>query len=164
MDGAFISVAALDTWSSASLGCVTATAVPALHGVPEVGYGFQSGGFRVYFAGDTLLILALTEIAQRFPGIDVALLSINGLKVFNKQVVMNPEEAAELCSLLAPRIAIPTHYTFRGGSIMDTLFLKYFDQRERLPQIFRDAMERRTPGSRVEVLTPGTTFSVRKAA
>lgn len=159
----FTHVAAADTWSAASLGPVAVTAVPALHGVPEVGYVLQREGFTVYFAGDTMLIPALAEIGQRFPRIDVALLPINGLKVFNKQVVMNPEEAAELCGLLAPRIAIPTHYAFKGG-MMDALFLRYFDRRERLPQIFRETVKQRAPKTRVEILTPGTTFTLGKAA
>jgi L-ascorbate metabolism protein UlaG (beta-lactamase superfamily) len=129
----FTQVAALDVWETASLGPVAVTAVPARHGVPEVGYVLESGGLRVYFAGDTVLIPDLSEIGRRFPVIDVALVPINGLKVFGKQVVMNPLEAAELCKLLRPRMAIPTHYAFQGGRIMDSLFLKYYNRQELLP-------------------------------
>jgi hypothetical protein len=49
----------------------------------------------------------LSEIANRFPRIDVALLPINGLRVFGKKVVMDPHEAAELCA--------PLYITAREG-------------------------------------------------
>jgi hypothetical protein len=43
---------------------------------------------------------------------------------------------------------------------MDSLFLKYFAQREKLPQMFREAVERNAPGTQVEVLEPGATLTV----
>lgn len=154
-EAGFTDVTTLVPWESAKLGPVSVTAAPALHGVPEVGYVLQKSGFTVYFAGDTLLIPALSEIAHRFPKIDVALLPIDGLKIFGKQVVMNPVEAAELCELLQPRCVIPTHYAFTGGGLMDSLFFKYFDRQERLPEIFKDAVYEYSRGTRVEILEPG---------
>jgi|HubBroStandDraft_6_1064221.scaffolds.fasta_scaffold65302_1 L-ascorbate metabolism protein UlaG (beta-lactamase superfamily) len=156
----FVNVTVLDTWEGATIGPLSVTAVPALHGVPEVGYVLQASGFTVYFAGDTLLIPELSDIADRFPNIDVALLPINGLKIFGDQVVMNPIEAAQLCEVLQPRVAIPTHYAFNGGGLADRLFLKYFDRQERLPHIFQDAMRRYAPQTRVEVLEPGQRMSI----
>jgi len=156
----FENVTVLDTWEEASIGPVNVTAVPALHGVPEVGYVIQASGFTVYFAGDTLLIPELSDISDRFPNIDVALLPINGLKIFGDQVVMNPIEAAQLCEVLQPRVAIPTHYAFKGGGLADRMFLKYFDRQERLPQIFQDAMRRYAPQTRVEFLEPGQRVSI----
>jgi L-ascorbate metabolism protein UlaG (beta-lactamase superfamily) len=50
-----------------------------------------------------------------FPGLDLGLLPINGLRIrpaFNKQVVMDATEAAELTSVLRPRLAVPIHYAF----------------------------------------------------
>jgi len=155
-----VNVTVLDTWEAATIGPLSVTAVPALHGVPEVGYVLQASGFTVYFAGDTLLIPELSDIADRFPNIDVALLPINGLKIFGDQVVMNPIEAAQLCEVLQPRVAIPTHYAFNGGGLADRLFLKYFDRQERLPHIFQDAMRRYAPQTRVEVLEPGQRMSI----
>lgn len=157
----FENVTGLDTWQTVTLGPITVTAVPAKHGVPEVGYVLQGLGFTVYFGGDTLLIPALSEIAQRFPAIDVALLPINGLCVFGKQVVMNPLEAAELCKILQPRYAIPTHYAFTGGPIMDALFLKYFEPQGRLPQTFVDAVSEHAPETNAVVLAPGEVLAVR---
>ena len=48
---------------------------------------------------------------------------INGLRVFGKQVVTDPKQAASVCALLTPRVAIPTHYAFKGGAIMDAFSL-----------------------------------------
>jgi L-ascorbate metabolism protein UlaG (beta-lactamase superfamily) len=160
----FNNVRWLVPWETAHLGIVRVTAVPALHGVPEVGYILQALGYTVYFAGDTLFFPALSEIAQRFPSIDVALLPINGLKMFGKQVVMNPAEAAELCKLLRPRHAVPTHYAFTGGAIMDAVAMKYYDRQDRLTQIFREAVQLRAPETRVEILEPGKSLNLAGAA
>jgi L-ascorbate metabolism protein UlaG (beta-lactamase superfamily) len=156
----FSNVKALAPFETSSVGPVSITAVPAQHGIPEVGFILQAFGFTVYFAGDTLLIPALSEIAQRFPKIDVALLPVNGLRVFGKQVVMNPHEAAQLCTLLNPRLAIPTHYAFEGGPIMDRIVLKYFDDQKALPQIFKDAVEKRAPKTTVRILPTGETMAI----
>lgn len=156
----FVNVTVLNNWEEATIGPITVTAVPALHGVPEVGYVVQAFGFTVYFAGDTLLTPELSDIADRFPCIDVALLPINGLKIFGDQVVMNPIDAAQLCEVLQPRVAIPTHYAFTAGALADRIFLKYFDRQERLTHIFEDAMKKYAPQTRVEVLEPGQDMSI----
>lgn len=156
----FKNVTTLTPWEAVALGSITATAVPASHGVPEIGYVLQARGFTVYFAGDTLLIPALSEIAERFPSIDVALLPINGLRILGRKVVMDPVQAAQLCGILHPRFAIPTHYAFTGGRLMDSLFLKYFDRQERLPRIFKDAVRQYAPETRAVVLQPGTALTI----
>src|SRR5919198_1193719 len=93
----FTQVTEIEPWQTARLGDVQVTAAPAAHGVPENSYVLQKDGLTVYFGGDTLLIPELTEIGRRFPRIDLALLSVNGLQLrplFNRQVVMNAREAA----------------------------------------------------------------------
>jgi len=88
---------------------------------------FSGGGRSVYFAGDTLLIPELHILTDRYGPLDVALLPVNGLHIRmarNRQVVMNAEEAAELTATLRPKLAIPQHYAFTGGTIGDGLFLK----------------------------------------
>jgi L-ascorbate metabolism protein UlaG (beta-lactamase superfamily) len=156
----FRSVTALEPWAHSTAGPLSVTAVPARHGVPEIGFILQASGFTVYFAGDTLLIPELSEIPRRFERIDAALLPINGLRVFGRKVVMDPIEAAELCAWLRPRVAIPTHYAFRGGFVMDGLFLRYFAKRDSLPNIFRGATAKRAPETRVEVLPPGKELQI----
>ncbi len=154
---------ALDPWKSSIAQTIAVTAVPAKHGVPEVGFVLEACGFTVYFAGDTMLIPELSAIAAKCPRIDVALLPINGLRVLGKQVVMDPNEAAELCARLKPRIAIPTHYAFRGDAIMDGLFLNYFAKSESLPGAFQGAVLRQAPATKVEVLSPGCAYTVGSA-
>src|SRR5229473_3408519 len=96
----FRNVAELDAWETTMLGPIKVTAAPGKHGVPEVTYVLEYDGFTVYFGGDTLFIPELSEIATRFPQIDLALLSVNGLRIrplLNRKVVMDPQEAAQLC-------------------------------------------------------------------
>ena len=61
-----------------------------------------------------------TAQPRRFPGIDLALLPVNGLAIrpFNRQVVMSAEEAGEFCSVLRPAVAVPTHYAFTADPVM----------------------------------------------
>jgi len=118
----FVNIAELEPWETARLGPVTVTAAPARHkenmGVPQNTYIFQSAGFTVYFGGDSLPTPALAEVARRFPTIDLALLPINGLKIrplLNRRIVMNAREAAQLCAILHPRVAVPIHYRYHAA-------------------------------------------------
>jgi len=154
----FSQVAELDWWESTHLGPFLVTATPARHSVPENTYILQSAGFTIYFGGDTLLIPELSEIAPRFPRIDVALLPINGLMirpVLNRQVVMNPAEAAELCATLRPRIAVPFHYAYTAGPFRDRFLLKYHNAPRDLPEEFVEIMTIRAPETAVHILAPG---------
>lgn len=154
----FTNVIEMDAWETTTLGPITVTAVPGKHGVPEITYVLQAGGFAVYFGADTLLIPELSEIPQRFPQIDVALLALNGLQIRykgNKQEVMNALDAAELCRILQPRYAVPIHYTFTGGPILDRLALKYAGTPQELTQQFQQAVARLAPQTTVRILAPG---------
>jgi L-ascorbate metabolism protein UlaG (beta-lactamase superfamily) len=64
---------------------------------------------------------------------------------------MNDEEAAELCAILKPRYAIPSHYAFTGGPIQDHLLLKYSGTAEE----FVTAVSRRAPQTIARILPPG---------
>ena len=46
---------------------------------------------------------------------------------------MTAEEAAELCGVLRPRLAVPIHYAFTAGPVRDRLLLKYDGTPERVP-------------------------------
>lgn len=156
----FSQVSELDPWETAHLGAVTVIAAPAKHGVPENTYLLQAAGFTVYFGGDSLLIPALGEIAERFPQIDVALLPINGLTIrplLNRQVVMNAREAARLCAMLRPRVAIPMHYGFRAGRAFDWL-LSY----PGTPEQFQAAVAEVAPHIQVYALSPGEPFTLNR--
>lgn len=54
------------------------------------------------------------------------MLPVNGLRIrpaFDKQVVMTAEQAGELCAVLRPKIAVPTHYAFTAEPVGGRLFL-----------------------------------------
>ena len=159
----FTNVIEMDAWETTALGPITVTAAPGKHGVPEITYMLQANGFTVYFGGDTLLIPELSEIPRRFPQIDVALLALNGLQIrplFNRQMVMNAQEAAELCRIIQPRYAVPIHYTYKGGPIMDTLVLKYAGKPQELTQQFEQGGAKLAPKTTVRVLAPGEPLQV----
>src|SRR5947208_12526063 len=144
----FTNVIEMDAWETTTLGPITVTATPGKHGVPEITYMLQAQGYTVYFGGDTLLIPELSELPLRFPQVDVALLAINGLQIRplgNRQDVMNAQDAAELCQIIRPRYAVPIHYTFTAGPIMDTLVLKYAGTPQELPREFQQAVARLAP-------------------
>lgn len=154
----FTNVTGMDAWESTTFGPITITALPASHGVPEVTYMLQTDGRTVYFGGDTLLIPELHEIPKHFPQVDVALLALNGLRIRplgNKQVVMDAQEAGKLCSIMQPHYAIPMHYTFTGGPIMDTLLLKYAGKPQTLLRQFEQAVAQYAPTTTARVLAPG---------
>jgi L-ascorbate metabolism protein UlaG (beta-lactamase superfamily) len=64
---------------------------------------------------------------------------------------MNAEQAAELASVLHPRVAVPIHYTYTAGVLRDRLFLRY----DGTPERFRAAMAAQAPDTDVHVLAPG---------
>jgi L-ascorbate metabolism protein UlaG (beta-lactamase superfamily) len=154
----FKNVTEMDAWESTRFGPVTVTAAPGKHGVPEITYLLQADGATVYFGGDTLLIPELGEIGNHCQKIDVALLAINGLRIRtarNRKVVMDAKDAAELCGILEPRYAVPIHYAFTGGPIVDTLFLAYAGSPSALTQEFQQATASLSPKTSVRILAPG---------
>ncbi|MEV6314363.1 MBL fold metallo-hydrolase [Streptomyces sp. NPDC051776] len=138
---------------------LTVTAVPARHKVYEVTFVVQGGGQTVYFAGDTLLVPELQELAGRFPHIDLLLVPTNGLRLrplFNRQVVMSAQEAATLTSWLRPRVAVPHHYAYSSGPVGDRLITKA----DRDPQNYVRAARVAAPGTEVRVIAPGERLTV----
>ncbi len=158
----FHQVKELEPWQTAMLGGVKVTATPAKHGVPENCYVLEKDGATVFFGGDTLFIPELREVARRFPSIDLALLPVNGLRIrplFNRQVVMNAKEAADLCAILRPRVAVPIHYAFTAGPVRDRILLKYTGTAE---EFAREA-GRRAAETAAHILPPGERFPLHPA-
>lgn len=152
-------VTEVDPWEQAVIGPVRVTAAPARHLVPEVTFVLQGDGRTVFFGGDTLRIRELDDVARRFPGIDLALLPINGLTIrplLNRQVVMSAAEAADLTAALRPGTAVPIHYAFTAGPLRERLLLKL----DRRPSVFADAVADRAPDTAVRVLDPGEPLSL----
>ena len=156
----FRDVTELDPWESTRIGSAKVTAAPAKHGVPENTYLVECGGTTTFFGGDTMLIPELEEVARRFPKIDVALLPVNGLTIrplLNRRVVMDDEEAAKLCGILRPRVAIPTHYAFTAGNLRNHVLLKYTGTAKG----FVEAVPRYSPSTEARILGPGESVTVR---
>ncbi len=155
----FTNVTELDAWQGARVGPINVTATPARHKIPEVTYIIEAAGRRVFFGADTLRIAELDQIGRRFGDIDLALLPINGLTIrplWNRQVVMNAVEAADLTRVLRPRLAVPIHYAFTGGSVRDRVLLK----KDPRPQVYVDAAADLAPDTDVRVLDPGQQLTV----
>jgi L-ascorbate metabolism protein UlaG (beta-lactamase superfamily) len=147
----FTNVRELRPWESATVGPLTITAAPAAHKVPEVTFVIQANGATVYFGGDTRLIPELDELPKRFPSVQLALLSVNGLRVLGEQVVMNAEQAAEFAARLGAEVAVPIHYRFHGSWFTDSVVLSY----DGTPERFVAAAAARAPATASMVLEPG---------
>lgn len=147
----FSDVRELRPWESVVIGPLTITAAPAAHKVPEITFIIQANGSTVYFGGDSKLIPELRELPKRFPSIQLALLSVNGLRVLGEQVVMNPEEAAELAGLLAAEVAVPMHYRFKGSWFTDTFILGY----DGTPERFLKAVKTTAADTQARILETG---------
>lgn len=116
-------VTTLAPGQSARHGELSVRAVPAYNvnkfrspGVPfhpresqHVGFVFEVGGLRFYFAGDTDVISEMSEIGP----VDYAFLPVSGT------YVMTAEEAAEAVRQMRPRVVIPMHYGSIVGSVED---------------------------------------------
>lgn len=93
--------------------------VPAYHPAPgikdAVGYMFQLGGRRIYFAGDTLFTSELQDVLTAYQ-IDVAMLPIGVFKLFGKKLVMDSNDAVKMAQAIKPRYFIPMHYGFLKGT------------------------------------------------
>jgi L-ascorbate metabolism protein UlaG (beta-lactamase superfamily) len=97
------------------------------------GFWIDMDGKRLYFAGDTALIMEMQLLQGR---VDVALLPIGD------NFTMGPEDAARAVEFIAPRVVIPMHYDTWPPIAQD-------------PAAFRD----RVGGSaEVVVLTPGESY------
>jgi L-ascorbate metabolism protein UlaG (beta-lactamase superfamily) len=147
----FTNVRELRPWEAATVGPLTITAAPAAHKVPEITFVIQANGSTVYFGGDSKLIPELRELPKRFPSIQLALLSINGLSVLGEQVVMNAEQAAELAGLIGAEVAVPMHYRFKGSWFTDSFILSY----DGTPERFLAAIKRTASATLARVLEPG---------
>jgi L-ascorbate metabolism protein UlaG (beta-lactamase superfamily) len=121
----FRNVVELDWWESVRLGDVRLDFVPSHHwsrrGLNDScktlwgGWILRADDHSVYFAGDTGYGHWFTDIAARYPGIDLALLPIGAYEPnwFMKPVHMNPAEAVRACvELGAPRMATMHWGTF----------------------------------------------------
>jgi len=141
-------------WQQHRIGDVAITAVPALHG-PE-GAEALSGvvtGFvleaddepTLYVSGDNASVDLVREIAERFPGIDIAVLFAGAANVGrfgDTDLTLNARTALEAAELLGDAVIVPVH---AEG------WFHFSETRERLIGMFEHAGR----ADRLRVLEPG---------
>jgi L-ascorbate metabolism protein UlaG (beta-lactamase superfamily) len=137
-------------------GMLAVTAVRAHHdgrrlGGPRaeaLGY-LVSGGYTVYFAGDTELFAEMSNLPRP---LDAALLPVAGWGPTLGAGHMGPFDAARAAGLIEPRIAIPVHW-----GTLSPIGLGRHD-RERLddpPRLFAEHVASIAPRVEVRILAPG---------
>ena len=113
----------LEPWSSAAIGDVTVTAVPALHGPPGSEpvtgpvIGFVLGGEgqeTVYVSGDNASRDVVREIAQRAGPIGVAVLFAGAVQIPQRfdgaYLTLSADHAADAAAILDARAVVPLHF------------------------------------------------------
>ncbi|GAA3397055.1 MBL fold metallo-hydrolase [Cryptosporangium minutisporangium] len=65
--------------------------------------------FRLYVTGDTLCRPWLGEIAERYPGIDAALVHLGGTRILGVLLTMDEHQGADLVEMIGPSIVYPIH-------------------------------------------------------
>ena len=157
-EAGFTNVRELKVWESAQVGDITVTACPGAHGVDEVTYMLQAYGSTVYFGGDSKLIPEMDELPKRFPSVQLALLSVNGLTAMGSQKVMNDVEAAQLAGKLKAEVAVPFHYRFHGNWFTETFILSH----EGTPERFAEEARKVAPTTQVRQLEPGERLVIKR--
>jgi L-ascorbate metabolism protein UlaG (beta-lactamase superfamily) len=113
----------MDPWSSARVGNVTVTAVPALHGPPGaepvsgpvIGFVLKcEGEDTLYVSGDNASVDVVDEIAERLAPIDVAVLFVGAVQIpvrfDGAYLTLSSERAAIATELLGARVVVPAHF------------------------------------------------------
>jgi L-ascorbate metabolism protein UlaG (beta-lactamase superfamily) len=144
------------------VGALTLEAVHAEHGrrrslfsTSEDALGLLvTGSTGVYFAGDTGLFPAMTDLAGR---VDVALLPVGGWGPRLGAGHMDPVRAAEAARRITPAVAIPIHW----GTLYPLGLRRLAGSRfERPGPAFRTAVAAQAPGVEVRLLEPGESIEL----
>lgn len=135
-------VRGFEPWQSATLGAVTVTAVPALHGPegsepyvgPVTGFVLAGAGLpRVYVSGDNASLDLVRQIAERFAPVDVAVLFAGAARtplMDGAPLTLTSEWAAEAAAILRAADVVPVHFED---------WAHFTEGRETLPPAFRTA-------------------------
>lgn len=140
------------------VGPVTVTVTRALHdgrrppfgpSGPALGFVFEQGPSRVYFAGDTDVFPEMADLA---PDLDVAMLPVWGWGPRLGSGHMSPRSAALALRLLRPHYAVPIHW----GTLWPYGFGRVVPGRlTDPPREFARFARRYAPGVRVLLTPPG---------
>jgi L-ascorbate metabolism protein UlaG (beta-lactamase superfamily) len=113
----------LEPWAEITIGDITVTAVPALHGPPGaepvtgpvIGFILSAEGHEtVYVSGDNASVDVVDEIAERFAPVDVAILFVGAVQILTRfdgaYLTLSSDRAAIATELLEPRAVVPVHF------------------------------------------------------
>ena len=113
-------VVELKDFETFTYGGVKITKIPVFHNrgrnllYPDTGVGgfvVEAEGVKLLFAGDTAFSGSLYHLwAERFRGVDLALLPIGGFMPFFRKFHQTPEEAVKGFKILGARYLIPIHF------------------------------------------------------
>jgi L-ascorbate metabolism protein UlaG (beta-lactamase superfamily) len=117
-----------------------------------------TGSSGVYFAGDTELFPAMTDLAGR---VEVALLPVGGWGPRLGAGHMDPGRAAQAAARISPAVAIPIHWGTLYPLGLRRLASRQF---ERPGPAFRTAVAARAPGVEVRILEPGESMELGRGA
>jgi L-ascorbate metabolism protein UlaG (beta-lactamase superfamily) len=124
----FVRTAALATWDSLEVqkgeSRMRVTSVPGRHGrganamqakvmgsVLDFGPKPDAPDYRIYISGDTVIYNDLSTIPQRFPGVDLALLHLGGVRLMGMfKLSMDGKAGVEMLQIIQPNKVIPIHY------------------------------------------------------
>ncbi len=125
-DNGMTNVTELDWWQDTQFKGLRATAVPVQHFSGRTaldrnktlwaGFVLESGGKKVFFAGDTGYSKDFADIGKKFSPIDLALIPIGAYnpRGFMRVVHVNPEEAVKIHQDIGSRLSVAMHWgTFR---------------------------------------------------
>ncbi len=140
----------------ASVGGVTVTATPAVHGGGRWPFGSKSGSIGLvargsqacYFAGDTDLY---PDMARMRGSIDIALLPVWGWGSRLGPGHLDPRRAATAAGMILPRVAVPIHW---GTLVMGWRSRAPADP-ARPAHRFKELAAQLAPTVDVRVLAPG---------
>jgi L-ascorbate metabolism protein UlaG (beta-lactamase superfamily) len=113
-------VIGLDCWEAHRVGDVTVTAAPALHGPPGIeplvgpviGFVLEAADEpTVYVSGDNASLDLVRQIADRFPGIEVAVLFAGAARVpsIDAALTLTSMDAAHAAEILGARVVVGLH-------------------------------------------------------
>ncbi|MET0740471.1 MAG: MBL fold metallo-hydrolase [Candidatus Nanopelagicales bacterium] len=147
----------LVTGESATIGGLSVKAVPAVHDgsrgplgprAEAVGYLISDQARTLYFAGDTALFPAMSDLGE----IDVALLPVWGWGPNLGAGHLNPYEAACAARMIRPRVCVPVHWGSLAPIGMARLMSHHlYDP----PREFARAVRRMDLGTAVVITEPG---------
>lgn len=141
---------------STSVGGLQVSATPAAHDPKRQPFGPRAepigylvrGSASVYFAGDTDLFDAMSELRG---AVDVALLPVWGWGPRLGAGHLDPERAARAASIIGPAVAIPIHW----GTLAPAWHRRRPPDPQRPAREFASLVKHYAPTVQVRVLAPG---------